>query len=265
MPGDELHRYYSEDFGSHRHMQGQIVNATVNTWAFERMLKSSGGTVRNLLDVGTGYGFFLKAVHQRLDIDVTGVELSRTEANYGNTELGLDIRNVMLSEAEVTMNHFDMVTAFEVIEHIADPRGFVAELAKYVKPGGYMLIMTDNFESKVARGLGAGFPKWIPHSHISHFAPSTLERVVADAGLVIIHRMSYTPWELVLRNFRNRLLCTKKNPSSAFNFSVVLQTEMKGTFPLFRLRLALNKILAQMRTVDSLDGALMYVLARKSS
>ena len=265
MPEDELNRYYAEDFGSVRHMQGQMVNATVNVWAFERLLGYSVGTVRNLLDVGTGYGFFLKALRERLAIDVIGVEPSQREAKYGKEKLGLDIRNAMISQADIAKKHFDLVTAFEVIEHTADPRGFVEELTEYVKPGGYMLIMTDNFESKVAKDLGAGFPKWIPHSHISHFGPTTLERVMSDSGLVLTRRLSYTPWELMLRNWYYRSRRIKKDPSQAFNLSRILETEMKGTFALFRLRLILNRVLAQIQALDSLDGALMYLLARKVS
>ena len=59
MPADDLKRYYAEDFGSVRHRRGQMVNAMVNTWVFGRVLGSSARAVRNLLDVGTGYGFFL--------------------------------------------------------------------------------------------------------------------------------------------------------------------------------------------------------------
>ena len=70
----------------------------------------------------------------------------------------------MLSEAiETGEGSFDLVTAFEVIEHVAYPRTFVEELEEYVKPGGQLLIMTDNFESKVVKDLGElAFPKWIP-------------------------------------------------------------------------------------------------------
>src|SRR4029453_13739408 len=104
--------------------------------------------------------------------------------------------NSSLSESEVDKANFDIVTTFEVIEHIQDPRSFLSELIGYISPGGYLLVMTDNFESDIVRALGAGFPKWIPHSHISHFGSSVFERLISDAGMVVTRRLSYTPWEL---------------------------------------------------------------------
>ena len=60
-----------------------------------------------------------------------------------------------------------------------------------------MIIMTDNFESRAAKSLGAKFPKWIPHSHISHFSPNTLQACIESVkGLSVSRWLSYTPWEL---------------------------------------------------------------------
>ena len=70
------------------------------------------------------------------------------------------------------------MTAFEVIEHTLNPVEFIREMTQYVKPGGRLLIMTDNFCSRRAQSLGAGFPKWIPHVHISHFSPVTLKSAI---------------------------------------------------------------------------------------
>jgi len=244
-------------------MQGQLVNAKVNVWAFQRLLSYCQAPVRKLLDVGTGYGFFMRDVSKQCSLEATGVELSKQEALFGTKELQLDIKNSALSESGLAKQHFDMVTAFEVIEHVASPNTFVAELATYAKPGGFVLIMTDNFESKVAKDLGAGFPKWIPHSHISHFAPRSLEWVIENAGLVVEARLSYTPWELELRRCYNDLRGVRRSPSESFELSNVLETEMGGVFPFFSVRVALNSILARWRARTDLEGALMYILARK--
>jgi len=263
MPAGRLNEYYAEEFGSQRHLQGQIVTARVNAWAARRLLGEHLLSVRIFLDVGTGYGFFLREIRDRFLIQGVGVELSRQEAAYGREVLSLDIRNVLLSDSGVPKNHYDLVTTFEVIEHTRDPRAFLGEVIEYVKPGGYCLVMTDNFESRVARSLGAGFPKWIPHAHISHFSAATFERLVRDSGMTITRRLSYTPWELLLRN----LYCAARGktalPSEVFNLEQVLESEMGGRFRLFRTRRALNRIWAQMQSRDNLDGAVMYILARK--
>jgi 2-polyprenyl-3-methyl-5-hydroxy-6-metoxy-1,4-benzoquinol methylase len=260
MSDDHMASYYAEDFGGQRHRQGQIVNAKINAYVFDALLGNK--PIKSCLDVGTGYGFFLKELRDRYAIETTGVEVSRQEAEFGKGELNLDIKNAMLSDAGVPKASFDLVTSFEVIEHVQNPREFVKELAHYVRPGGYLLIMTDNFESDVVEALGPGFPKWIPHSHISHFGPKTLESVVADQGLEIVAGRSYDPWEVLARNFYYRIRGIRKQPHEAFNLESTLRSEMGGKFRLFWLRQLFNKTWARLTLRRNLSGAAMFLLAR---
>ena len=88
---------------------------------------------------------------------------SIVESEYGRTprcELALRA----LEGRRPNRGAFDLVSAFEVLEHALNPAAFLAELSDYVAPGGYLVIGTDNFESGVVRALGPGFPKWIPHT-----------------------------------------------------------------------------------------------------
>jgi hypothetical protein len=125
--------------------------------------------------------------------------------------------------------------------------------------------MTDDFESKVATDLGAGFPKWIPHSHISHFGPKTLELVLLDKGLAITGCMSHTPWELLARSFYYRLRGIQKTPQESFNLVETLGSEMRGIFKLFNLRRLINSLWVKVSIRNDLEGALMYVIATRKS
>lgn len=261
MADDVLAEYYQKGFGSERHRQGQLINAKTNAWAVEKILDI--GSARTFLDVGAGYGFLLKELKDRLGLQTIGIELSEQEVNYGLDHLDVEIKNCLLSEANFELASFDVVACFEVIEHIPKPTEFIDELLQYLKPDGQLLIMTDNFESKVAKDLGPGFPKWIPHSHISHFGPSTLERVLLDKGLDITGRMSYTPWELLARNYYYRLRGIHKTPQGSFDLTETLDSEMRGTFSLFPVRRLLNTFWAKASARNNLEGALMYIAARR--
>lgn len=263
MADGALSEYYRGGFGSERHRQGQSINAKLNARVIERLLPIA--VIHSFLDVGAGYGYLLQHLFSGHNIRGVGVELSEQEARYGQTELGLDIRNGPLSASGLSPGSFDLVACFEVIEHIADPSSFLEELLSYVKPGGYLLVMTDNFESEVARKLGAGFPKWIPHSHISHFGPKTLERLFADKGVSIVGRFSYTPWELWARHYYFTLRGKKLTPETSFDLSGVLESEMAGRFRLFHLRRLINRAWVRLTARRDLDGALMYLLGRRVS
>lgn len=263
MAPEALREYYRDGFGSERHRRGQIVNARVNARVVRRLLR--GRPIRTALDVGTGYGFLLHLLQAALGVRVVGVELSRQEAAYGRSALGLDIRNAPLAEAGLAPGAFDLVSCFEVVEHVPDPPEFVRQLVEHVAPGGYLLVMTDNFESAVARGLGAAFPKWIPHAHVSHFGPASLERLLSAAPLAVVDRFSFSPWELSARLVYHRLRGIERAPAAAFDLERSLATEMLGRYPLFGVRRSIDPAWARLTGKGDLDGALMYCLARRES
>lgn len=262
MRGDALDAYYQKGFGSKRHEQGQSINAKINAWAIQKLLPSK--MIQNHLDVGAGYGFLVKEMCSQFGIDAVGVEVSQQEATYGKNHLGLDIRNCTLSESGLPMGSYDLVTSFEVIEHIPDPSAFIDEMLTYVKPGGYLLVMTDNFESETVRALGPAFPKWIPHSHISHFGSSTLEELLLKRRVDIIGRLSYTPWELLARRYFYKLIGYKPLPDECFDLDRVLGSEMSSVYKFFSLRKVVNVIWAKITAEPSLNGALMFLAVKRS-
>lgn len=262
LPDDALAEYYQRSFGSRRHMEGQIVNAGVNILALPRILDMP--KVRTFLDVGTGYGFLLPKLRDRFGVSCTGMEISTQEADYARNTLRLNVVSRMIQESGLPEGAFDAAACFEVIEHIADPVPFVRHMARHVKPGGHVVLMTDNFESAVARRSGPRFTKWIPHSHVSDFAPATIERCIKNAGgLVITGRCSFTPWELIAQSWKHRLK-GPTDPKRCFDLQRTLSTEMGGRLPLFALRRALNPYWFRLSARRDLEGQLMFVAARKT-
>ena len=262
MSAEAMEGYYRENFGSLRHLQGQVVNARSNGVALERLVDLN--KVQSWLDVGTGYGFLLQWLKQKHGITATGVELSLQEAEYARERLGLDVRAKLLADAELPRDGFDVVSCFEVIEHIAEPKAFLKELGEYVRPGGCLIVMTDNFESRAVRLLKGGFPKWIPHTHVSHFGPESLRNCIKSVpGFVLEKEASYTPWDLVGREVVS-VVRTPPRDEDAYDLRTALSTEMAQDYRVYRLRYLLNPLWARMDLSDTLGGgALMYALVRK--
>lgn len=261
LPDDASAEYYQRTFGSRRHMEGQIVNAGVNILALPRILNMRG--VRTFLDVGTGYGFLLPKLRDRFGIACTGMEISTQEADYARRTLRLNVVSRPIQQSGLPEGAFDVAACFEVIEHVADPIPFVRHMSRHVKPGGHVVIMTDNFQAGVVRRSGPRFTKWIPHSHVSHFAPHTLERCIkAAGGLEIDGRCSFTPWELIAQSWRHKFK-GPTDPKRCFDLQRTLSTEMGGRLPLFRLRKAINPLWFRLAARRDLDAQLMFVAARK--
>jgi 2-polyprenyl-3-methyl-5-hydroxy-6-metoxy-1,4-benzoquinol methylase len=262
MNEETMRAYYRENFGSLRHMQGQMVNARTNRVVLEKLLGLK--KIRTWLDVGTGYGFLLKQLNDRWKIKAAGLEVSTQEAEYGRQRMGLEIYPGFESIPAGTS--FDIVSSFEVIEHIPDPKPFVHRLAMYVRPGGYLVLMTDNFESTAARRLKGSFPKWIPHTHVSHFGPESLRDCIKSvAELKLVQEASYTPWDVAGRQAVS-IFRPPVDDAHAYDVQQVLSSEMRRKYKLYRLRSMLNPLWARLAFRRSLDGgALMYAVCRKES
>lgn len=260
MTPEGMSRYYREVFASPWHRKGQELNSFVNLAALRRMLDL--GSVRSFLDVGTGYGFLLRRLSGR-GISATGTEPSVQEAKWGSENLGVKIINRLVGDSGLPRETFDVVACFEVIEHVPDPRAFVAELASFCRPGGWVIINTDNFESVAVRRLGPRFAKWIPHSHVSDFSPATLARCIESVpGLTVERTLSYTAWENWLRGVL-ALGQPKRTPAECFNLQAELGREMNRTYRWWPLRLAIARAWFACTASINPSGSMMYLAARK--
>ena len=197
LDDENYKNYYIKDFGSDRHLMGQIINAKINS----NIIRKFKSNIKNLsvLDVGTGYGFLPWLLKKYGVLNIEGYEISIQESEYASRVNKINI--IKDSDLEETGKLYDLVTSFEVIEHINDVSNFINKLNKKIQNGGHLLVMTDNFFSKIVNSWGINFPKWIPHSHVTHFGPNSLIKLLESNGFKIIKFGSYTPWELYLKFF----------------------------------------------------------------
>ncbi|MFO0981650.1 MAG: class I SAM-dependent methyltransferase [Planctomycetota bacterium] len=136
-----------------------------------------------VLDVGCAAGYFLKTMHE-IGWQTTGVELSAHMAHYARTEMALpDVRQGMLEAQELEPQSFDVITFWDVIEHLEDPRPALRHAAGLLKPDGIIVIETQNVDSWFARIMGKRWQHYKYEEHLYHFSPATLPRLLAASGL----------------------------------------------------------------------------------
>lgn len=139
-----------------------------------------------LLDVGCAAGYFLRAAREE-GREVHGVEPSCWLVNYGNETFGVNIRQGTLRGAKFPSDHFDVVTFWDVLEHLPDPSSELAETARILKSDGVVLINYPDFGSIWARVFGRRW-WWILSIHLYYFTPRTIGRMLQKHGLEPIHR-----------------------------------------------------------------------------
>lgn len=166
------------------------------------------GSVR-LLDVGCGAGLASEALARR-GFSVLGIDPSRRLVQVARehaTEQGLSLSyRVGLAADLLAERRFEVITALEVIEHVADPGAFIATLASLLAPRGALFVSTLNrtAASLLIAKLGAEFIfRVLPrgtHDWRRFVTPDELRRMLARSGLRLadIAGMTFNPlrgWE----------------------------------------------------------------------
>jgi ubiquinone/menaquinone biosynthesis C-methylase UbiE len=90
-----------------------------------------------------------------------------------------------LDDAVIEEQSFDVVTMWDVIEHVTDPLGQLTKVRRLLKPGGLAVIHTMDLDSLFARLMGGRWP-WLMEMHIFYFTPKTLGRMAEAAGLTVV-------------------------------------------------------------------------------
>jgi 2-polyprenyl-3-methyl-5-hydroxy-6-metoxy-1,4-benzoquinol methylase len=149
---------------------------------FVRATTRLAGTGR-LLDVGCGDGALLQLASGRLQ--GCGVEPSPKTAARAR-ERGFEVINETIEQAELPSDHFDVITMYSVIEHLADPVSVVHQLARAARAGGILAVCTPKYRGPTWRLRGAGWNGYRVGYHTFFFTAATLGRVMADAGFEVL-------------------------------------------------------------------------------
>jgi SAM-dependent methyltransferase len=145
-----------------------------------RIERSTG--VGRLLDVGCGTGEVLLAARDR-GWECHGAEPVGDSAAFAREERGLDVRATLLQDSGFPERHFDVVSAFHVLEHMTDGIGFLELLARWVRPGGHVVVEVPNWRSVHRKGAPGEWPHLRPHEHLAYHTAKTLQGTLAAAGL----------------------------------------------------------------------------------
>ena len=144
---------------------------------------------KTALDVGCGAGLLAEPL-ARLGARVTGIDSSPEVISVAREHavgrgLQIDYRAGDVQDLE---GHFDLITAMEVIEHVADPGAFVTALAKRLAPNGLLVMSTPNATGwakllmiTLAEGMGQ-IPRGT-HEFEKFVAPERMKVLLAEAGL----------------------------------------------------------------------------------
>jgi len=140
-------------------------------------------TKGKVLDVGCGFGFFLQEMKRR-GWDVTGLEVSLPGICYARDTLKLPVHCNTFEEADLPENHYDVVSAFYVIEHAYNPLIFLKKIHSLLKPKGIVVLRYPHtyLLERLLTILGVENNVYDIPFHLSDFSPHSVEQFLIRAG-----------------------------------------------------------------------------------
>lgn len=184
--------------------EGQHHRLAFAERVFFRLLPRPVGQGR-LLDVGCGAGKFMKTA-ARHGWHVEGVEISPAAASIGQ-QAGLKIfcGDLASFARKCPEARFDVVTAFEVLEHLPDPLGFLHQVRQVLAPLGYLFLSVPNLRDPFI--FFDPRPETWPPVHLNFFSRKALRKALMTAGWQpLAVKTNWLPRPTMRQVIRNRLV-----------------------------------------------------------
>lgn len=174
---EELINYYSR-YGSHTH-NSEMTKARYRELleGFEPYRKTN-----NILDLGCGMGFFLEEAKAK-GWNVYGTEFS-DNAVEGGRKIGVNMSKAPITTDTFANEMFDVITSFEVIEHINNPLEEIKIIQNILRSGGMMYVTTPNYNAIERILLKDRYDIFEYPEHLCFYTPKTLNYLFTHNGFI---------------------------------------------------------------------------------
>lgn len=145
----------------------------------------------SLLDVGCGLGGFARYMRKFAGVKSRGVDFSAECQRFAKDVHEVDVDVGELRDQKYPDESFDIVTSWHYMEHVYDPASELKEMARILKPGGWLICETPTNDI-LAKLFSKRWLYLMPPTHLYHYRPDTMRALVEGAGLNIEHLAR--PW-----------------------------------------------------------------------
>jgi len=190
VESEKLERLYQQFYKKNGYYDEMYLKDSLRrTLTFKRWSNiihryKSGG---RLLDVGTSFGEFLRIAGKWDGWELFGVEIDPNTAHKARKNSGANISVGRIENQNFPENYFDVITAWEVIEHISDVSVCLRRLRSWLKPDGILCLSTPNLnklKNRLFRKYREDFFK--PPEHLLYLNRRSLRIMMSKAGYEVL-------------------------------------------------------------------------------
>ena len=140
----------------------------------------------HVLDIGCASGAFLRVMGDA-GWAIEGIEPAASQYRRARAMLGESaaIQECVLQQAHLP-DTYDLITLWDVLEHVVEPVSFLALAASHLREGGYLMLNVPRIDSIPARILGSRWPLLLAE-HLNYFTIPSLRTCGRAAGIELIH------------------------------------------------------------------------------
>jgi 2-polyprenyl-3-methyl-5-hydroxy-6-metoxy-1,4-benzoquinol methylase len=178
----EMHLHYTDAYDRLISASGQ--NAP-HRWRERKAALIPHIRFGSLLDLGCSSGSFLESLKGE-GWKLHGIEMSMDCAKIAEEKTGAQVFVGHILDATFPCEKFDVITCFDVLEHLYEPRRVMARVGEWLKPGGIFYVLVPNIdsaESRVFRSYWHGLE--LPR-HLFHYSPAALKFLAESAALRVV-------------------------------------------------------------------------------
>jgi 2-polyprenyl-3-methyl-5-hydroxy-6-metoxy-1,4-benzoquinol methylase len=175
----EMGLHYTEDY--HRAIVAAGEGSAVERWKDQVKLISDFKREGSILDIGCSSGGFLSTMKNGA-WQLYGIEMEESTAVRARANTGAEVFVGDAMDAPFPSGSFDVITCFDVLEHVYSPREFLTKVLSWLKPGGIFYSMMPNIASWEARVFGTHWYGLELPRHLFHFSPGSLRHLMREIG-----------------------------------------------------------------------------------
>lgn len=175
----EMHLHYTDAYHSMISEGGQ--NSPIR-WRDRKAALTPYKQSGTLLDLGCSSGAFLEFMGREA-WQLYGIEMSAEVAQVAKARSGAQVFVGDIVDAPFPRESFDLITCFDVLEHLYEPRSVMARVSEWLKPGGIFYVLVPNVRSAEARVFGSYWQGLELPRHLFHYSPESLRFLAKSVGL----------------------------------------------------------------------------------